>query len=293
MERTHTDPASAIRRPPGSVILVDAFRCRMWALHDRLDEYVNEDSCKSEIESFSRHGQLVAALGRPVQGDPRVDVELICGARRLFVARYLNKPLSVELRPMSDREAFVAMDIENRHRKDISAYERGLSYARWMRNGHFDSQEDLSRALRISTSQVSRLLNVARLPSVILNAFGSPDDLCETWGRDLFNAWTDVERRALLASRAREIAAERPRPSPRQVFDRLMAEPSPGPKPRHKQRDEVVKGDDGSPVMRIRRQRKFVALVVPADKLSVQKLDQIKQSICKILQSDPPSRAPP
>ncbi len=120
-----------------SVILMDPFRCRMWDLHDRFEAAITEQSCKAEIESFQRHGQLVPVLGRPIRGDPQHEVELIYGGRRLFVARHLNKQILVEMRPMTDREAIVAMDIENRQRLDISPFERGFSYTRWLRMGLF------------------------------------------------------------------------------------------------------------------------------------------------------------
>ena len=119
-------------------------------LHDRLEDYVCEETCRGEIESTARHGQLIPALGRKIHGDPNYDIELIYGARRLFVARHLNKPLLVELRPLSDREAIVAMEIENRHRKDLSSYERGTSYARMLRTKQFKSQDDLARTLKVS-----------------------------------------------------------------------------------------------------------------------------------------------
>src|SRR4030088_270940 len=154
-----------------SVISVSPFRCRMWALHDRIDTYVNETTCKMEIDSFHRHGQLVPVLGRPVRGDPDYDMELIYGARRLFVARHINVALMVEVRDLSDRDAIVAMDIENRQRKDVSPLERGLSYARWLRSGYFKSQDDIAQNLKISSSQVSRMLKLARLPSAIVGAF--------------------------------------------------------------------------------------------------------------------------
>ena len=145
------------------VVVVSPFRCRMWALHDRIEDYLNEQTCREEIESFAKHGQLVPVLGRLLRGDPTHDIELIYGARRLFVARHLNSSLIVKLCEVSDRQALVAMDIENRQRQDISPYERGTSYARWLRTGHFKSQEEICRTLQISPAQVSRLLRIARL----------------------------------------------------------------------------------------------------------------------------------
>jgi ParB family chromosome partitioning protein len=151
----------------------------MWAQHDRLDAH-----------------------------DPSHDIELIYGARRLFVARHLNKSLQVELRELSDREAIVWMDIENRHRKDISPYERGLSYARWLQKGHLQSQEEIGRALKVSSSQVSRLLKLARLPSAIVAAFGSPIEICEGWGLELIEALEDPSRRQATMQAARATSSQ-------------------------------------------------------------------------------------
>src|SRR5271170_8315863 len=150
------------------VEFLDPFRCRMWDYHDRLEETITEESCQTEIASFHAHGQVVPVLGRRLPKDATHDIELIFGARRLFVARHLSVPIKVELRDLTDREAIIAMGIENRQRKDISAYERGLSYRRWLKSKQFESQTEIANALKISASQVSRLLQIARLPSVIM-----------------------------------------------------------------------------------------------------------------------------
>src|SRR5258708_33550878 len=97
-----------------SFVAMNPFRCRMWEFHDRLEGYISEQTCRDEIESFSRHGQFVPALGRSLHGEPSYDAELICGSRRLFVAKLLNKSLAVALRTRCDRDAWFAMDAENR-----------------------------------------------------------------------------------------------------------------------------------------------------------------------------------
>src|SRR5688572_29010510 len=124
-----------------SVVSVNPFRCTVWKYHERIEELITEAICAVEIESFAQHGQLVPVLGRQLPPNSDYDYELIYGARRLFVARHINKPLLVELRDISDKEAIVAMDMENSQRQEVSPYERGRSYARWLAVGHFDSQE--------------------------------------------------------------------------------------------------------------------------------------------------------
>jgi len=192
---------------------------------------------------------MIPVLGRPLREDPDYDVELVYGARRLFVARHLGMPLQVELRDVGDREAIVAMDTENQHRKDIGAYERGLSYRRWLRARYFESQDDIARALNISASQVSRLLKIAELPSVIVNAFVSP---------------------------LRALAERVPRLPAHEVYQRLLTCPDTIARSRRKHRDEVVLSARGTPLFRIRYQRTAIALLLPAETVSGNSLKQIR-----------------
>ena len=266
-----------------SIISVSPFRCRMWELHDRLESHVTEHSCRAEIESFEKHGQLVPALGRPVRDDSSYDVELIYGARRLFVAQHLNKPLLVEVREMTDMEAIISMDIENRQRKNISPYEQGLCYAQWLRARYFASQDDIARALRISSSQVSRLLKIARLPPVVVNAFESPLDIREGWGMDLSMAWEDPPRKASLIERARAVSAMSQRPPSTEVFRQLISSSVRGHSIPRKSHDEVVKDERGNALFRIRQQRKTVALLLPMTIVSAPMLSEIKLAVTSIM----------
>jgi ParB family chromosome partitioning protein len=268
------------------IVSVNPFRCRMWSLHDRLEEQITEGSCRAEIESVRKHGQLVPALGRILRGDPMHEVELIYGARRLFVARHLNRPLKVELRDLTDREAIVAMDIENRQRQDISPYERGLSYARWLRQGAFQSQDELAGALRVSASHVSRLLKIARLPPIILSAFQDVSQLCEGWGIEIAAALESPEKRDSTLRVAREIARTTPTPPAREVCRRLLAAPAKGRKPVAKRTDEVIFDEQGRPLFRVRHERTTIALLLPPDRVSATTLKEVCSHLKMLLQRD-------
>ena len=89
--------------------------------------------------------------------------------------------LLVECRQIDDRAALIEMDIENRVRMDISAYERGVSYKRWLREGHFASQLEIAKNLGVSEAQISRLLRFSELPAAVVAAFVSPRDIREEW----------------------------------------------------------------------------------------------------------------
>lgn len=264
-------------------IWVDPFRCRMWSLHDRIEDYLNEATCRAEIQSFLKHGQLVPVLGRRLQGDARHEVELIYGARRLFIARHVNRPLRVQLRKLSERDALVAMHIENQHRQDVSPYERGMSYARWLRGGQFRSQDEIARALQVSPSQVSKLLRISRLPSVVVGAFGSPVAICEGWGLDLAEALDDPARRPVVLRRAREVASMRQRPSPREVFERLVSTAHRTPRSAQSRRDEVVHCAGGHVLFRVKRHLRAVALLMPLSVASPAVLEEVKRTVAVIL----------
>jgi ParB family transcriptional regulator, chromosome partitioning protein len=271
-------------RVPQVIVSVSPFKCRMWSLHDRLEEQITEKSCRAEIESIRRHGQLVPALGRKLKGDPMHDVELIYGARRLFVARHLNLPLRVELREITDRESIVAMDIENRQRQDISPYERGLSYARWLREGHFKSQDDIAAALRVSASRVSRLLKIARLPPVVMSAFDDVGQLCEAWALEIASALEDQEKRAQILRAAREIGQVTPRLPAREVCRRLLAARVVGRKPVARLSQEVICDEKGKPLFRVRHERRAIALLLPIDLVSAVTLKEVCGSVRELLQ---------
>jgi len=255
----------------------------LWALHDRLEEHVTEETCKAEIESFLARGQLVPALGRALRGDPDYDVELIYGARRLFVARHVNKPLLVELQELTDHEAILAMHIENRQRLDISPYERGLSYVSWLRAGGFASQGELARALGISTSQVSRLCRLAGLPAVVVGAFRNPAEIREEWGLQLLEMLADRLRRDALIHVARRITAQLPRPPAAEVFKRLLAVHKRSRGVKVRTRDEVVRDEEGTPAFRIRQLRNELAVFLPLQNASPERLREIRRAILHVL----------
>ncbi|HUA25237.1 MAG TPA: ParB/RepB/Spo0J family partition protein, partial [Steroidobacteraceae bacterium] len=158
----------------GSLITVDPFRCRVWDLSDRIEEYVTEESCRAEIASMERDGQLVPVVGRVLRNDPDYDIEIVCGSRRLFIARHLNVPIRVEIRDLTDRQAAVAVETENSLRKQTSPYERGLWLAKLLRQGIYRSQDEMARDLGTTPTQVTRLLKFTELPAIVIGAFPSP-----------------------------------------------------------------------------------------------------------------------
>src|SRR6185437_15430982 len=260
--------ASGEEAEMANVVSIDPFCCRLWKGHERIEEHINERTCRDEIASMSTHGQRIPVLARPLAQDLGYSHELIYGARRLFVARYLKMPLLAEVRSMSDIEAVIAFEIENEQRRELSAYERAQSYRSWLRSGIFESQEDMARTLHVSTAQVSRLLELAQLPPVIVNAFASPVDICEAWGCELMQMWGELDARNRLVARARLLSAERDKSEPAVIYQRLVSNLSSGRRSTRDRssfaHDEVIKDDSGRPLFRVRVRRREIALLLPA-----------------------------
>ncbi|MGB6489675.1 MAG: ParB/RepB/Spo0J family partition protein [Steroidobacteraceae bacterium] len=246
----------------GSFITANPFRCRVWDLNDRIEEYVTEESCRAEIASVERDGQLVPVVGRVLRNNPDFDVEIVCGARRLFIARHLNVPIRVEIRELTDRKAAVAIETENSLRKQTSPYERGLWLAKLLRQGIYRSRDEMARDLGTTPTQVTRLLKFTELPAIVIGAFASPHDILESWAVELHKAWKD-ERRRLLTERCRSLGAASSRPPAVSVYEILVAPRAHGGRTRSKAIHRIVKSPDGVTVLRFERQRKEVVLRIP------------------------------
>lgn len=265
---------------------ISPFKCRMWDMHDRLGEHVDLKSCAPLIDSIQKHGQKQPALGRRASV-PRDDCEyeLIYGARRLFAAQHLGIDLLVDLREFDDRAALIEMDIENRVRDDISPYERGRSYRRWLSAGFFRNQSELAKALAVSEAQVSRLLRYAELPAAVIDAFQSPYDIREEWAVTLAKLCAEARSRSLVLNRARTWSASARSASPQSVFDTLVNGRGPQSPPECRSRDDVVKDPEGRLLYRIGFRAKSVHLILPRQSVTPAALQQINDQLKPILAS--------
>jgi ParB family chromosome partitioning protein len=211
---------------------------------------------------MARDGQLVPAIGRLVDGDPASDIEVICGMRRLFAARYLKISLRVELRELTDRQAAAAIETENSVRKQTSPYERGLWLAKLLKQNLYRSQDEMARDLGITPTQVTRLLKFVELPRMVITAFANPHEILESWAVELHKAWGD-DRRRLLIERTRTLGKRAPRPPAVSVYEMLMASRGHIGHSSRRITGRVVKSPSGEPLLRLQRQRKEVVFRIP------------------------------
>ena len=173
----------------GSVVtrtheLVDPARCRMWEGHNRDYAMLTEERCADLIESIKAQGrQEMPAIVRRVRDDPAYDFEVICGARRHWTISWLrahNYPdfrFLVDVRSLSDEEAFRIADIENRARDDLSDLERARDYLRALTSYYDGRQKVMAERINVTESWLSRYLDLARLPAELMVAFPNAQDL--------------------------------------------------------------------------------------------------------------------
>lgn len=195
--------------------LIDPARCKIWDYHNRDYQALSQEACADLIESFKSQGkQEVPAIVRRVKDDPQHDFEVICGARRHWTASWLrahDRPdfsYLIEVRELTDEEAFRLADLENRQRKDLSDYERAADYARAIERYYAGSQQRMADRLEVTKSWLSRYLDLARLPPEVIGAFGTPHAIGISHAAALAPKLRNPSVRDSLLEAARAIAAE-------------------------------------------------------------------------------------
>lgn len=195
---------------------VDPARCRPWRLHNRDLDHLNEDSCRDLIDAFlSAKRQRIPAIVRRIANDQDFDYEIVAGVRRWWTVKWLRAhhhpefDYLVTVQRIDDEEAFRVSDIENRSRKDISDWERAQEYTRALAEFYDGSQSQMAEHIAISKSWLSRLIDVARLPDQIVDAFADRHDITVRIARDLKPLTSDPRALARMKEEAATIVSER------------------------------------------------------------------------------------
>ncbi|MCP5085449.1 MAG: ParB/RepB/Spo0J family partition protein [Rhodobacteraceae bacterium] len=193
---------------------IDPAEARMWDKHNRDYAMLNEDNCRDLIDGIKSQGQQeFPAIVRKLQGEDH-PYEVICGARRHFAISWLRAhnytqfKYLVEVRDVSDEEAFRLADIENRDREDISDYERAIDYARAVQLYYGGKQKAMAARLEVSEAWLSRYLNLAKLPQNIVAAFFRNTEIKELHARVLKPLLANPRDRRKVEQKARVIAEE-------------------------------------------------------------------------------------
>lgn len=220
----------------GRVLSLDPGKCRIWARNARRYEALDVEACASLLDGLlASGGQVVPAVVRPVEDASGYDYEVVAGARRHWCVSHLREQghamdFSVVVRVgLSDFDAFLLGDLENRERRDVTAYERAVDYADAVDRYCGGSQYELAIRLSVSEGSISRYVALARLPPEVLDAFGDRGLVSTNHARRLVPVVKRAGARVLRT--ARELVEEQARcldhgkslVAPRRVMARLMA----------------------------------------------------------------------
>ena len=172
-------------------------------------------------EILNAGGNIQPIKIRLVGKDDGGDVfEIVFGHRRHQACLDLNLRVLATIENLSDQGLFVEMDRENRSRKNLSPWEQGKMYLKALDDGLFSSQRKLSEAVGIDLSALGKALNLARLPSMVVQAFQSPLDIQYRWAKPLTDALAQ-DGNGVLA-RAESLSAMNVKPSAKIVFEHLV-----------------------------------------------------------------------
>ncbi|HUD33809.1 MAG TPA: ParB/RepB/Spo0J family partition protein [Variovorax sp.] len=240
----------------------------------RPSRWANRESAHFSTESFAQLKSEIAGAGgnvqpikvRAVKAAPGVpeSFEIVYGHRRHRACLELGVPvLALVQNAMEDTDLFVEMERENRNRADLSAWEQGTMYLRALELGLFPSAKQLASAIDRDTGNIGRAMALAKLPSEVVAAFGSPLNLQFRWATPLKDAHQRDPEGLLEAARA--IAQRESRPSPAEVFVALT-QPVPAPATRSQSSVEW-KDESGALIASLTRDRKGRATLCFAEPL--------------------------
>lgn len=256
--------------------LVDPARCRIWAEHNRDYGLLDETRCADLIESLKAQGrQEIPAIVRRVKDDPALDFEVICGARRHWSVSWLrshNYPdfrFLVEIREMTDEEAFRVSDLENRARDDLSDIERARDYLRALGRHYEGRQKTMAQRLNVSEAWLSRYLDLARLPEELVAAFPNPHALKIKHITLLKPLLKPDDRRQRVLAAARELQGRAGEGGSPQEVIRILTRAgdapkrSGSPKKSGSATENLVRTAGGAPLLRVdARKRKEISLTL-------------------------------
>lgn len=148
-----------------------------WAnRHETSFEDDDFKALKEEIQDAEGNVQpiMIRPLKEPV-GEVRYEV--VFGHRRHRACLETGVEVLAVVQDLDDQKLWAFMERENRQRKNLSAWEQGMMYVRALEAGLFPSMLALARAIGRSQGDVSAAISIANLPTEVVEAFVSPQDI--------------------------------------------------------------------------------------------------------------------
>lgn len=281
-----------------SQLYVDPGQCRMWAGHNRIYDLLTPENCADLISSIKAEGrQKTAAIARRLRSDKEgYEYEIIAGARRHFAVDHLRQngmsdlDYFIEVRMMSDEEAFLAADAENRGRQDISDFERAKDYARGLLVYFNGNQSEMARRLGIARGKLKHYITLAGLPDEIVQAYLAPTHISLRASSLISSLLSDHRKKKLVVAEARKIAGEQEilkeksgggeidGPS---VTKRLVSAGNEVIKKKRAYRPVIIRSEGGQELFTMTAGHKFITLKVSKSSLKTpdELIDKLRQTL--------------
>ena len=181
------------------------------------------------LASLKAHGQEVPIRVRPIRNAAPFEFEIVSGHRRHAACLSLDAETEggfkilaiVDAKAGEARDLVLKMYRENEQRYDLSAFEKGRMFARWLEAGIYASQRDIGAAVGLGEPAIAKYLAVANLPGPVLAEFSDVRLISMRWGSALSQALKNQESAVLRA--AEKMAARKPLPEPEAAYRTLIA----------------------------------------------------------------------
>jgi ParB family transcriptional regulator, chromosome partitioning protein len=150
---------------------VNAAVCRPWRLADRpSDEFGHVEALGRSLKA---NGQVQPALVKVCDDPtaPEIKYEVIAGVARWRSALAAGIELEVQIRTLTDVEAYRAMIAENEDRQNLSDYARSVRFAKALSEKIVADQDELAGMAGMSKSQMSYFVSFAGLPEAVVKSF--------------------------------------------------------------------------------------------------------------------------
>src|SRR5690606_5548182 len=129
-------------------------------------EYTDAEFKELQQSIEESGGNVMPIDVRVLTGVPGFDAELLAGTRRLMACQALGLNVLANIRKCDDRMADRIHEVENKHRKNKSAYSRGLQYSAMMKSGTYASMTELSENIGTRLVEISECIGlIEKAPS--------------------------------------------------------------------------------------------------------------------------------
>ncbi|GLV27428.1 ParB/RepB/Spo0J family partition protein [Sphingobium sp. TomTYG45] len=206
--------ARSVKRP---TIRIRPDECTVWPGNARDYERLTHERCASLIESIKEENgnREPVVIRRTPDGEK--PYELIVGTRRHFSVAWLRTnhhaqiDLIARIETLDDEGAFRLADIENREREDVTDLERARNYQHAVDAYYNGVRAHMAERLAIGKQNLHNLLQLAELPTEVVEAFATMSDLKVRHGMKLSPLLKQPDLRDAIIEEALAIGKEQRR----------------------------------------------------------------------------------